>query len=109
MELLKEIIEKAYEVHDLLETECRQEASYAIMALEEMLMELPAGVEDWADLLREEFSLFAQAREWMSRDPLLAIEKIEEAIERLERISQEASARDIAPEFPEDVGIQDAA
>lgn len=109
MELLTEIIEKAHEVQDLLEAECHQEASFTIAMMEEMLIQLPAGVEDWAHSLREEFGLFTEARQWMSRDHRLAIEKIEQAVERFEAINRECQAQQTAPELPEDVAFDPAA
>lgn len=103
MELLNEIIDKAHEVHDLLEAQCYQEASFAIATMEELLVQLPAGVEDWAHALRDEFRLFTEAREWMRRDPHLALDKIEEAVASFEAINREAQVRHVAPELPADV------
>lgn len=105
MELLNEVIEKAREVADLLEAECHQEASFAIATIEELLTQLPAGVEDWAHALHDEFRLFSEARQWMGRDHCLAIQKIEEAIEGFEAINLEAAERGTAPELPEDLLI----
>ncbi|MFN3168800.1 MAG: hypothetical protein ACE37H_17230 [Phycisphaeraceae bacterium] len=103
MELLNEIIEKAHEAQALLEAECHQDASFAIAAMEELLIQMPAGVEDWAHALRDEFRLLTEARQWMGRDPRLAIAKIEQAVTSFEAINREASARHTSPELPEDV------
>jgi len=103
MELLNEIIEKAHEAQDLLEAECHQDASFVIATMEELLIQLPAGVEDWAHALKEEFRLFTEVRQWMGRDHRLAIEKIEQAVMSFEAINREARLRHISPELPEDI------
>lgn len=108
MELLNEIIDKAHEVQDLLEAECHQDASFAIATMEELLIQMPAGVEDWAHALRDEFRLFTEARQWMGRDHRLAIEKIEQAVASFEAINREAQARHTSPEMPEDVSAGQA-
>lgn len=109
MELLNEIIEKAQEAKEHLEAECHQQASFALATVEEMLVQLPAGVEDWAHALRDEFRLFTEAREWMGRDHLLAIEKIEQAVASFEAINRETQVRHTAPELPEDLSADAAA
>lgn len=109
MELLNEIIEKAREAIDLIEAECHHQASFELGLIEQLMMQLPAGVEDWAQALRDEFRLFTEAREWMDRDHLLAIEKIEQAVASFEAIKREARDRHIAPELPEDISADTAA
>ncbi len=108
MELIKEIIDRGREVQDLLEAQCHHEASFAIATIEEMLMQLPAGVEDWAHALQDEFRLLGEAKQWMVRDHFLAIQKIEQAIAGFERVNRQASEHEVAPELPEDVGVQAA-
>ena len=103
MELLNEIIDKAREAQALLEAECHLDASLTIAEMEGLLVQLPAGVEDWAHALRDEFCLFTEARQRMGRDPHGAIEKIREAVERFEAINGQALALHTAPELPGDV------
>jgi hypothetical protein len=63
---------------------------FAIATIVERLIQLPAGVEDWAHALRGELRLFAEARRWMGRDHRLAIETIEQAVMGSETINLEA-------------------
>ena len=69
--------------------------------------QVPAGVEDWADAMRDEIQLLSEARQWMVRDHALAIEKINLLIERFEAIDLACAEHHTAPEMPEDVSGTD--
>ena len=107
MVLLKQIIEKAREIRDQIEMGCHYETVFSIDEIEGMLMQVPAGVEDWADAMRDEAQLLSEARQWMVRDHLLAIEKINLLIERFEAIDRACAEHHTAPEMPEDVSDTD--
>lgn len=103
MKLLTDMIARANEVKGLLEIECRDDAERTLLDMEVMLNELPASVEDWAHMLLEESSHFAEARLWLRRDPSRALEQIEEGIDRLEEINKIARGYSVAPEEKEDM------
>ncbi|XAM00824.1 hypothetical protein OT109_05435 [Phycisphaeraceae bacterium D3-23] len=98
-----EIVEKAFELSQTLEVKW-VDGDYGAkrQILEIVCSNLSLDGVTLCYTIKTPFGDPVCSGEWMSRDPLLAIE-------RLERINQEASALNIAPEFPEDVGIQDAA
>lgn len=77
--------------------------------IEEKMMQLSAEIDDWAHAMRDDFRLFTEAREWMGRDHLLAIEKIEQAIVSFEAINQvclnDEAEKDL---IPESAGAADA-
>lgn len=103
MKLLTDMIAKANKVKDLLEIECRDDAERTLLDMEVMLNELPGAVEDWAHMLLEESSHFAEARAWIHKDKFRALSQIEAGIDRLEEINQIAQGYGVAPEDKEDL------
>lgn len=103
MKLIADMIDKANKARELLDTECLDEASRVLYEIEVMFDELPGAIEDWAHMLLEESSHFSEARAWIHKDKLRALNEVEQGLEKLEQVNERAKEYDVAPESEEDL------